>query len=207
MDWLRNDISCACSFVCLSATRALKKNIGFQIDLSLGIEAATYLEVGIGSGLLGGILIKNGKRFVGIDNNKGLGPDLMGVLPYLPFGANSFDVVMCFQVLEHIPVSMLKKSLTELARVSKIGVVLSLPEPDDNTGLKNRFAKRFFKIFHLPKRWSPRSVPIDSQHFWELGCGLEIGEFISLAGKAGMKLKTNFRNPYNYYHHFFLFVK
>jgi len=182
-------------------------SLGFQIETSLGLQGLTYLEIGIGAGLLGNILKKNNKMYIGIDNNVGLSPHLIGVLPLLPFSPNSFDVSMCFQVLEHIPKSLLQDSIFELTRVSKIGVVISIPNSLDQVNLKRNIARKFYKKFGFPKRWAPMSEPLDLEHFWEIGCGLDVSEFVNISENAGLKIKTIFRNPFNLYHHFFVFVK
>lgn len=45
----------------------------------------------------------------------------------LPFPNQSFDVVGCFEVLEHLPGDLPRTALTELGRVARRAVVLSVP--------------------------------------------------------------------------------
>jgi SAM-dependent methyltransferase len=45
----------------------------------------------------------------------------------LPFPDRSFDVVGCFEVLEHLPGDFPRRALSELARVARRAVVLSVP--------------------------------------------------------------------------------
>jgi SAM-dependent methyltransferase len=45
----------------------------------------------------------------------------------LPFPDRSFDVVGCFEVLEHLPDDLPRQALSELARVARNAVVLSVP--------------------------------------------------------------------------------
>jgi SAM-dependent methyltransferase len=50
-----------------------------------------------------------------------------GSVTALPFPDDSFDVVGCFEVLEHLPGDLPRQALSELARVARRGVVLSVP--------------------------------------------------------------------------------
>src|SRR5687767_9675121 len=45
----------------------------------------------------------------------------------LPFPDHSFDVVGCFEVLEHLPGDLPRRALSELGRVARQAVVLSVP--------------------------------------------------------------------------------
>jgi len=50
-----------------------------------------------------------------------------GSIVDLPFADRSFDVVGCFEVLEHLPDDLPRRALSELARVARQAVVLSVP--------------------------------------------------------------------------------
>jgi SAM-dependent methyltransferase len=52
---------------------------------------------------------------------------LSGSVVDLPFPDKSFDVVGCFEVLEHLPDDLPRKALAEFARVAREAVVLSVP--------------------------------------------------------------------------------
>lgn len=45
----------------------------------------------------------------------------------LPFGNGSFDCISCLEVIEHLPVTVYEKALSELVRVSRKYVVISVP--------------------------------------------------------------------------------
>ena len=64
-----------------------------------------------------------------------------GSVENLPFKDNSFDLVLCSEVLEHIP--DWKKALSELQRVSRKYIVLTIP-------LEKAFFWRFFSIIAPP---------------------------------------------------------
>jgi SAM-dependent methyltransferase len=50
-----------------------------------------------------------------------------GSVVELPFPDRSFDVVGCFEVLEHLPGDLPRRALSELGRVARNAVVLSVP--------------------------------------------------------------------------------
>lgn len=50
-----------------------------------------------------------------------------GSVTALPFPDNSFDVVGCFEVLEHLPGELPREAIAEFVRVARRGVVLSVP--------------------------------------------------------------------------------
>jgi ubiquinone/menaquinone biosynthesis C-methylase UbiE len=52
---------------------------------------------------------------------------VVGSLTDLPFSDRSFDVVGCFEVLEHLPGDLPRRALSELARVARRAAVLSVP--------------------------------------------------------------------------------
>jgi 2-polyprenyl-3-methyl-5-hydroxy-6-metoxy-1,4-benzoquinol methylase len=82
----------------------------------------------------------------------------------LPFAAHSFDVVGCFEVLEHLPGDLPEQALRELARVARRAVVVSVPhEP-------------FFSLANAARGKNltirPRGSDPDHRHLWSRrACG------------------------------------
>ncbi len=101
----------------------------------LTIESA--LDVGCGEGFTLNKLSENkiGKRLEGIDfqktaidAGKRVHPNLnlkVGNIYHLPYKDNSFDLIICTEVLEHLEDP--KKALSEIQRVSSRYVILSVP--------------------------------------------------------------------------------
>lgn len=76
----------------------------------------------------------------------------------LPFPDQAFDVVGCFEVLEHLPGSAPQQALRELARVARRAVVLSVPhEPFFSTA-------NLLRGKNLDVR--PRGSDPDHRQFW-----------------------------------------
>jgi len=101
------------------------------------INPSTILDVGCGEGFTLTRLQeeKIGKTLSGVDNfdkaielGKKVNPSLKikkGDIYNLPYKDNSFDLVLCMEVLEHLEKP--DKALDELKRVSKKYVLLSVP--------------------------------------------------------------------------------
>jgi len=94
-------------------------------------DVRTILDVGCGRGeflrWLG-----TGYRRVGLDFSVQAIAGLewscvLGEAERLPFAARSFDLVACFEVLEHVKASAFETTVEEIARVSKKYVLLSVP--------------------------------------------------------------------------------
>jgi SAM-dependent methyltransferase len=105
----------------------------------VALQPESMLDAGCGEGFVTRILHDRlpGLALVGCD----LDPTAVGLaaaanpgaafaaasLLALPFPDESFDVVGCFEVLEHLPGAMPERALGELARVARRAVVLSVP--------------------------------------------------------------------------------
>lgn len=99
----------------------------------------TFLDAGCGEGFVAGVLRERlpGLRVTGCD----LSPDAVRLaaganpeagfaaasLLALPFPDDAFEVVGCFEVLEHLPGDLPSQALREMARVARRAVVLSVP--------------------------------------------------------------------------------
>ena len=99
----------------------------------------SFLDAGCGEGFVAGRVIEAlpGIELVGCDVSADAldiaaraipqGRFVPGSVVELPFADRSFDVVGCFEVLEHLPGDLPRRALGELARVARHGVVLSVP--------------------------------------------------------------------------------
>lgn len=99
-----------------------------QVDEVLGLEARTALEVGPGGGFVTEWLRRAGVEVTTLDMDAGIGADVVGSVTDIPLDAESFDVTVCCQVLEHLPFEQAGQALAELGRVSRIGAVVSVPD-------------------------------------------------------------------------------
>jgi SAM-dependent methyltransferase len=99
-----------------------------QLDETLSFRPFTVLEVGPGDGLVTQQLRRAGLEVTTLDLDPALNPDVVGSATELPFADGSFDVVICCEVLEHLPFEESRLAMAEIARVSRAGSVISVPD-------------------------------------------------------------------------------
>lgn len=177
---------------------------GHQFALAMKTGGRTFLNVGSANGILSYLLSQHSKSVVDLDIDPKTEPHIVAALPKLPFPDDSFDVVMCFQVLEHLPFSMFTECISELSRVASKSIILSLP--DRTLSFFDQVKNLVYLLFHNPKKWRRfNQVYIDPEHFWEISQnGVTSRKIKDIFSCMGMDLITHYRNDLNYYHHFFL---
>jgi len=157
----------------------------YQQSLLESLKPKSILEIGKGTGMLSVIMKKKGYRYVTLDVDKKLKPDILGNVTKIPLKSKSFDISCAFEVLEHIPFQEFPKALTELGRVSKKYVVISLPYASLYISIAIQFfyanfLKPIFKYLNIkpfepsylniaiPMFWLDREGMIKA-HYWEIG--------------------------------------
>lgn len=98
-------------------------------------DVQTILDVGCGNGTFLNVL-PNKYQAVGLDSSQEAlkyvkTKAIHGDIAALPFGSASFDLVTCLEVLEHLPSGVFEKALSELQRVSKKYIIISVPNDED----------------------------------------------------------------------------
>lgn len=170
-----------------------------QIRSIQGVGIKTILEVGIGNGLVSDYLKKRGNAVYSLDFDRRIGPDVEGDVRALPFKESAFDVVVAFEVLEHIPNEMFEQAIMELARVSKKRVIISLPDVSRNFLVSLRIFGFCNKQWELPfpSRLRQEVHRFEGEHYWEIGKkGFELEIIKARIEKTGVKLISTFR-PFN----------
>jgi len=128
-----------------------------HVNQVLKFKPSSALEVGIGNKSVYLEIKKRRIKIIGLDYARDLEPDVVGNVIALPFKDDSFDTVLCAEVLEHLPFEKSIEGLRELKRVAKKYIVLTLPQ----LSLDNRFFRRL----------KSKPFTFDGQHYWELGSG------------------------------------
>lgn len=183
---------------------ARMSSYGHQFSLSMKSKGNSFLNVGSGNDLLSHLLSTQGKFVVNFDLNFSTSPSVCGKLPFLPFMTSCFDVILCFQMLEHLPMSFLPICLKEFARVGTRFVIISLP--DVTYEGYERLKHISYKLFKHPKVWQKyQKTEIDVEHEWEIGLGDVKQETIEKTITANdLSLIREFRNDLHLYHHFYV---
>jgi len=176
----------------------------WQLKEALALEPRSVLEVGAGDRVFGNFIKNNTEvSYMCVDIAEDLRPDVVGSVLALPFPDKSHDVVCAFEVLEHLPFEQFEKAVSELARVARTHVVLSVPHfgPMFSLSLKIPFLPHLHIAFKLP---FPKRHAFNGQHYWELGkAGYPaplIRQKLSVQGRI-VRDFVPFGNPY---HHFFV---
>jgi SAM-dependent methyltransferase len=181
-----------------------------QINEILSLSAKEVLEIGKGNGFVSNYLLGRGTKLFTLDIDKGLIPDVVGTVREIPFCNEAFDIVACYEVLEHLPYEYFFDALKELYRVSRSYVILSLP---DRSGRAYKFHFQIPKLGELKSLITiPRLKPIewkfDGEHYWEIGTsGYSIEKIISQIEKLNFLINKNYRIYDFPYHRIFLLEK
>lgn len=177
-----------------------------QIDEVLKLNPKNVLEIGVGNKTVASYLENSGLDVVTLDINEQLKPDVVGSVLKMPFENNSFDVILCAEVLEHLPFDEFEKGLSELKRVTRKYVVLSLP----HFGHSITFS---FKIPFLKEKKIAIRMPFpikhyfNGEHYWEIGKkGYPLSKIESIIQKY-FQIRKDFIPFENQYHHFFILEK
>jgi len=149
----------------------------YQMNLILETGATSVLEVGPGNKWMGRCLQDIGLEVKTLDSNAGVLPDYVASVEKIPLPDKSFDVVCAFEVLEHLPFETLATTLTEMARVARTHVIISLPDQRRqllNLSLKLPFMypiNVFWKISRLNNDDTRASDPAAhaDYHYFEVG--------------------------------------
>ena len=132
-----------------------------------------------------------------------LSPDYIGSIDGLPVEDKTFDSVLAFEVMEHLPFDRFEVSLSELNRVARTNVVISLPHfgPPISMMLK---LPLLHEIKVSTKIWVPLKHKFNGQHYWEIGKrGYSPWKIRKIIQKH-FTIEREYIPFWNQYHHFFV---
>lgn len=180
----------------------------YQIKEILDSGAKNVLEIGPGNGVVTYVLRQAGIHVDTVDHDPALKPDFVASVLKLPFAPNSYNAVLCCQVLEHLPWEHFRAAVQGISEVAKNTVVLSLPHV---------VPKRFFVEYKLPmlkQRLFAIDMPVknvpmsfNGQHYWEIGKGVTEKNIVSIFKEMNLKVDQSYRIPEKRYNHIFCLSK
>ena len=141
-----------------------------QITEVLRLGVTSLLEVGVGPGVVRHYLKEQGLEVVSVDIDEELHPDVVCSVTDLTshFAPDSFDAVLCAQVLEHLPFPFFDEALNQLSIVTRRHAILSLPNagPTFKAAIKLPFLREVKLGVKLPL---PLRHRFNGEHYWEIG--------------------------------------
>ncbi|MBI5134447.1 MAG: class I SAM-dependent methyltransferase [Candidatus Taylorbacteria bacterium] len=175
-----------------------------QIQEILAVRPESVLEVGAGDETTKRYVTRAlGCSYKTLDLAEDLSPDIVGSILDIPLADRSVDVSCVFEVLEHIPFEKVPEALSELKRVSRRFIFISVPHfgPMVDLSIKIPFLPRIGFFFKIP---FPKKHVWNGQHYWELGKkGFSPRAFKKLLESYGEVVKEYVPREAPY-HHFFV---
>lgn len=142
-----------------------------QINETLKCGAKNVLIIGVGDGLLPLILNQLcGIKVTTFDYDPNLKPDIVGDIRHIDqLITESYDCIICCQVLEHIKWCYFGEVLKKISDLSPKTFILSIPSEYQKFELKFQFKNKIYRykkmLFHLLK---PK-YSYNGMHYWEMG--------------------------------------
>ena len=146
---------------------------------------------------------------VTLDIDKRLNPDVVGSVLALPFADKSFDVVACYELLEHLTYENFHRALSEIFRVSNSYAILSLPDVNKVYHLYIQIPKieEIKKLIPFPRLKKPIHK-FGGEHYWEIGkIGYPLDRITNNIKKKGFNIERTYRIFEHPYHRFFILKK
>lgn len=180
-----------------------------QVSQVLALQPASVLEVGMGTGINSLVLRHLGCPTDTIDIDPALKPTHVGSVTEMPLADGAYDVTAAFQVLEHLPYDQFRPAVSELKRVARRYVVLSLPDSHKMLTFVLPLPFGGERRIQIPKpRWRARVHRVTGEHQWEINKrGYPVSRIVGDIEACGLKVLKTYRAPENPYHRFFICQK
>ncbi|MCB9805880.1 class I SAM-dependent methyltransferase [Candidatus Nomurabacteria bacterium] len=158
------------------------------------LDKGKILFIGPGDRVVSDYLKKNPNyEIVTFDIDADLEPDVVGDVRHLPFSLDEFDLVVAFEVLEHIEYKYFEPVLSELKKISKNKVIISIPYRMTSfefifkfPGIRSLLHKDYLRLaFDIPLRFP--GFAVSTQHYWEI----DNGEFPIYRIRKSLKTSFN----------------
>jgi uncharacterized protein with PIN domain len=99
-------------------------------------DCSSIPDAGCGDGRITNRLVSQYTKVVGLENSREAlrrvkAQRVLGTIDCLPFRERSFDLVLCCEVLEHLPFRVYPGALKELERVAARYIIVTVPNSQD----------------------------------------------------------------------------
>ena len=99
-------------------------------------DSSSILDAGCGDGRITNRLVSGYSRVIGLEQSKEAlrhvkAEKMLGSIESLPFPDRSFDLVLCCEVLEHLPFEVYPRALKEIERVAAKYIIVTVPNNED----------------------------------------------------------------------------
>lgn len=182
-------------------------NYWWQIRSVLDHQAQTVLEIGVGSRVVNDYLKRAELSVQSLDIDPALEPDHVGSATALPFPDNSFNAILCCEVLEHMPWEQSVQTIRELHRVTDKWAFVTVPHFVLSFAMLLRLPYFHFQEFRLRV---PRNKVLrpGGEHFWEIGrAGYTTSRLEKEFVAAGFQIISKKRQMTNFSHCFYQLSK
>jgi len=184
----------------------------WQLFMISNFQPKGILEIGVGDKIVADITKKLGYDIKTCDISPKLNPDYVADIRSLPFEKESFDMVACFEILEHIGYEHFTNVLKSLHNITRKHVILSLPQIRKFFSFKCHTPwmrkNKYLIIFKDFPRYPPPLKHSGREHFWEIGIQrFPLSKIIRDIEQSGFNILINKSIPENIYHRFFVLEK
>lgn len=127
----------------------------------------------------------------------------------IPFSDEAFEVVACYELLEHLLYENFEKAMSEIFRVSTSHALLSLPDANRVYPLYLQIPKfkEVRKLLPIPRLRRPVHH-FDGQHHWEIGkASYSLSRIMNDINDLGFNIEKTYRVFELPYHRFFILKK
>jgi hypothetical protein len=177
-----------------------------QIEETLAFRPESVLIVGKGDNVVGTILAQQGVKVTTFDFDESLQPDIIGNIIDIKniLQGKKFDVLLCCQVLEHLPYAHFENILQQFTTIAD-KVVISLPYSIYNyveIEMKLPIIKRVRLRSCVPRFF--KKCEYNGQHYWEIGFSGYSRRKIRKSIEKFFVVTKQFPARHNGYHLFFI---
>lgn len=180
-----------------------------QVDEVMKVRPQSLLIIGMGDSIVQRILEPYVPVIHTVDIDPELAPTYLGSVTGLSsLCKRQYDVILCCQVLEHLPFDLFNQVIEQLAIVCAGKCIISLPQKYCSFRIALFLSPlrkgRDYVFTYINKNISHK---FDGEHYWEIGSNGNSCATVQEVMKKYFILDNDYTVKNNPYHHFFLLKK